>query len=328
LLELSRASDWLSTAKLLALRFVYPVWPRRELEELRSWHAAPGTMHMRTSPLVSLVVPFFNEGDAVDVFHASIRRVLAVLPRINFEIICVDDGSRDDTLAKLVALAENDPRYRIIELSRNFGKEAALTAGIDDARGDAVILLDDCRLLNRAAVEALKKLPERQRFMKGLLAWVGFKSVTVDYTRQPRAAGKTKFSGWKLWNLALEGITSFSTLPLKIWTYIGCIGAFLTFCYGTFIVVRTLIHGTDVPGYASLLVSVIFFGSLQLISIGLLGEYIGRIYLETKQRPSYLVRSCYGKRAKSNVYVDTNHAKHVSGTQVGARLSVRSLQQR
>jgi glycosyltransferase involved in cell wall biosynthesis len=337
-------------------------------------------MLMRASPLVSLIVPFFNEGEAVDVFSDTLWRVLAGLPKISFEIICVDDGSQDDTLAKLVALAERDSRYRVIELSRNFGKEAALTAGLDDARGEAVILIDadlqdppelipvlvshwqqgadvvlarrtnrasdgllkrctarlfyrfhnkvsnlhlpenvgDFRLLNRAAVEALRKLPERQRFMKGLLAWVGFRSVTVDYTRQSRAAGKTKFSGWKLWNLALEGITSFSTVPLKIWTYIGCIGAFVSSFYGAFIVLRTLIYGVDVPGYASLLVSVLFFGSLQLISIGLLGEYIGRIYLETKQRPAYLVRGYYGKRANPNAYIEVVDPKR------GARLPVSS----
>lgn len=151
----------------------------------------------------------------------------------------------------------------------------------------------DFRLMDRAAVDALKRLPERQRFMKGLFAWVGFRTVTIDYTRQARAAGNTKFSGWKLWNFALEGITSFSTAPLKIWTYLGCIGAVSAFGYASFIVIRTLIYGIDVPGYASLLVAILFFGSLQLISVGLLGEYIGRMYIESKQRPTYLVRKCY-----------------------------------
>jgi glycosyltransferase involved in cell wall biosynthesis len=143
-------------------------------------------------------------------------------------------------------------------------------------------------------VAALKTLPERQRFMKGLFAWVGFRTVTIDYTRAERAAGTTKFSGFALWNFAMEGFTSFSTAPLKIWTYIGAGGAVLSFFYSLFIVGYTILHGTGVPGYASLLVIVLFLGSLQLMSIGLLGEYIGRIYVETKQRPTYIVRKVHG----------------------------------
>jgi len=138
-------------------------------------------------------------------------------------------------------------------------------------------------------------LPERQRFMKGLFAWVGFRTVTIDYIRAERSAGTTKFSVLALWNFALEGFTSFSTTPLKIWTYLGAASAVVTFAYGIYIVIRTLIFGIDVPGYASLLVAVLFFGSVQLMSIGLLGEYIGRIYIETKQRPTYLIRSRYPK---------------------------------
>ncbi len=307
---------------------------------------------------VSIVVPFYNESEGVEPFFHAILAVLDGVPDIRFEVVCIDDGSRDDTLIKLIALPGRDARFHVIELSRNFGKEAALTAGIDSARGDAVIPIDadlqdppelipvliaewqkgaevvlarradrsadsyikrktaalfyrfhnrmssvkipenvgDFRLIDRSVVDALKSLPERQRFMKGLFAWVGFKTVTVGYTRQARTAGKTKFSGWKLWNFALEGITSFSTAPLKVWTYVGSVGAALTFFYATFIVLRTLIRGVDIPGYASLLVAVLFFGSLQLISVGVLGEYIGRIYLETKQRPSYLVRRHYRSR--------------------------------
>ncbi len=306
---------------------------------------------------VSIAVPFFNEGESVEYFYRSISPILDTDPSIQFEVICVDDGSRDDTLSKLIALTHRDARFRVIELSRNFGKEAALTAAIDAARGDAVIPMDadlqdppelipalirewrrgaevvlarrtdrtsdsfmkrkiaemfydvhnrlsavkipenvgDFRLLDRAAVDALKRLPERQRFMKGLFAWIGFKTATVDYVRKPRSAGTTKFSGLKLWNFALEGITSFSIAPLKIWTYIGGAGAIATFVYAAFIVFRTLIYGVELPGYASLLVAILFIGSLQLISVGLLGEYIGRIYLETKQRPTYLVRRHYGQ---------------------------------
>lgn len=310
---------------------------------------------------VSIVAPFYNETEGVEYFYDALLAVLDKIPDIRFEVICVDDGSRDDTLAKLISLVERDPRFRVVELSRNFGKEAALTAGIDAAAGDAVIPIDadlqdppelipvlidewhkgaevvlarrkdrgvdsflkrttaelfyrvhnamssvkipenvgDFRLMDRMAIEALKNLPERQRFMKGLFAWVGFRTVTVDYTRNHRSAGTTKFSGWKLWNFALEGITSFSTTPLKVWTYIGGVGALLTFIYAAYVILRTLIYGVDVPGYASLLVAVLFFGSLQLISIGLLGEYIGRIYLETKQRPTYLVRKRYERQDES-----------------------------
>jgi polyisoprenyl-phosphate glycosyltransferase len=304
---------------------------------------------------VSIVTPFFNEEDGIKDFAQALRGVFARAPDIRFEVVCVDDGSSDSTLAQLVRLIEQDPRFRIIELSRNFGKEAALTAGIDAAVGDAVIPFDadlqdppdlilalieqwqagadvvlarrcdrssdgvfkrnsaalfyslhnvisavqiphnvgDFRLLDRVVVDALKRLPERQRFMKGLFAWVGFKTVMVDYTRQARVAGKTKFSGWKLWNFALEGITSFSSAPLRIWTYVGLVGAIVSFLYGSFIVLHTLFQGVDVPGYASLLVVVLFMGSLQLISIGMLGEYLGRIYMETKQRPAYIVRRHY-----------------------------------
>ncbi len=306
-------------------------------------------------PLVSIVVPFFNESGAVETFHTSLTTCLDQIPGIDWEIICVDDGSTDTTLQELRAVAAGDTRYIIIELSRNFGKEAALTAGLDAARGDAVIPIDadlqdppaliadmiaawrqgaeivqarridrshdtllkrqsavwfyrlhnklsqtkipenvgDFRLMDRVAVDALKQLPERQRFMKGLFAWVGFKTVTIDYVRAERAAGATKFSPFALWNFALEGFTSFSTAPLKVWTYIGGISTICTLVYAAFIILHTLISGTDVPGYASLLVVVLFFGSVQLISVGLLGEYIGRIYIETKQRPPYIIRKTY-----------------------------------
>lgn len=301
---------------------------------------------------ISIVAPFYNEGESVTHFHDAMCSVLNRLREFEAEVVCVDDGSRDDTLARLIALAEADHRFSVVELSRNFGKEAALTAGIDAATGDAVIPIDadlqdppelilemvnkwldgaevvlarrsdrssdsflkrksaemfyslhnklssikipenvgDFRLLDRVVVDAIQHLPERHRFMKGLFAWVGFKTVTLDYVRDQRIAGTTKFSGWKLWNFALEGITSFSTAPLKLWSYIGGLGALVTAAYALFIVSKTLIWGADIPGYASLLVAVLFFGSLQLISVGMLGEYIGRIYMESKGRPIYLVR--------------------------------------
>lgn len=306
----------------------------------------------QSNRLVSIVVPFYNEGEGAEAFYAAVTPIFDRVADCDFEVVCVDDGSRDDTLQRLIGLVERDKRFRAIELSRNFGKEAALTAGIEAARGDAVIPIDadlqdppelipelisewlrgsevvlarradrssdsyikrksaeffyrshnhlsaiqipenvgDFRLMDRVAVDALRTLPEQQRFMKGLFAWVGFKTSVVDYTRNQRAVGDTKFSGWKLWNLALEGITSFSTAPLKLWTYVGVVGAMLTSLYAAYIVFRTLVRGVDVPGYASLLVAVLFVGSIQLIGIGVLGEYVGRIYMESKRRPSYIVR--------------------------------------
>jgi len=270
----------------------------------------------------------------------------------HYEIICIDDGSTDGTLARLLAAAERNPRIRIIELSRNFGKEAALTCGLDHARGDAIIPMDadlqdppgiirdlvekwregfevvlarredrsadslakrtsanwfyklhnrisdspipenvgDFRLMDRSVVEAIRRLPEQRRFMKGLFAWVGFRTTTVSYNRPERVASATKFNTWRLWNLALEGITSFSTMPLRIWMYIGLAVAGFAFIYAAFLVVRTLLSGVDVPGYASLLVSVLFLGGLQLMGMGIIGEYIGRIYQEAKGRPVYIVR--------------------------------------
>ena len=305
---------------------------------------------------ISIITPFYNEEEGIGYFYEALRPIFSQIEEIEFEVICIDDGSRDATLKKLISITEKDSRFHVIELSRNFGKEAALTAGIDAATGDAIIPIDadlqdppelipemikewlngaevvlarridrssdsflkrktaeifyrfhnslstiqipenvgDFRLMDRIAVDALKQLPEQHRFMKGLFAWVGFKTVTLDYVRQPRIAGSTKFSGWKLWNFALEGITGFSAAPLKFWSYLGGIGALVTFFYAVFIISRTLIYGVDIPGYASLLVVVLFFGSLQLISVGMLGEYIGRIYMETKHRPLYLIRKQYG----------------------------------
>ena len=302
---------------------------------------------------ISIVVPFYDEEAAIAGFEAELGAALAALPDCDFEVVCVDDGSRDATLERLQAVAARDPRYVVVALSRNFGKEAALTAGIDHASGDAVVPMDadlqdppellarliaewragaevvvakrvdrstdrylkrtvaalfyrihnrlsdiklpenvgDFRLMDRTVVDALRRLPERQRFMKGLFAWVGFKTCSVEYRRPARAAGQSRFTGLRLWNFALDGITSFSTLPLRIWSYIGLIGALVSFSYGAYILLRTLVFGVDVPGYASLLAATLFVGSVQLLSIGILGEYIGRIYIESKQRPTYIVRS-------------------------------------
>lgn len=310
------------------------------------------------SQLLSLVVPFYNEGEALHAFFGRVVPILESIVGTRFEIVCVNDGSADDTLVKLVAVARRDARVRVIDLTRNFGKEAALTAGIDEAMGDAVIPIDadlqdppeliptlvqrwrqgaevvlaqrasrttdsflkrataaayyrvhnclsdlkipenvgDFRLMDRSVVNALKQLPERHRFMKGLFAWVGFNTVIVQYERERRSAGESKFSGWRLWNLALEGITSFSSVPLRSWTYLGTFIAMLAFFYGMYIVIRTLALGVDVPGYASVLSLLLFFGGVQLIGLGVVGEYIGRIYDESKGRPIYLVKRRYQER--------------------------------
>jgi glycosyltransferase involved in cell wall biosynthesis len=329
-------------------------------------------------PHISIVVPFYNEGPGVELFAAAMKQLVVALPDYRVELICVDDGSSDDTLGRLIALAEHDGNYTVIGLSRNFGKEAAMTAGLDAARGDAVITMDadlqdppelvvlmlrawhqgadvvlarratrDCdtplkrltakwfyrvhnmvsdisipqnvgdfRLMDRKVVRALSRLPERQRFMKGLFCWVGFKTVTVDYHRPARSIGTTKFAGWKLWNLALEGITSFSTAPLRIWTYVGLATASVTSLYALIVLVRTMVWGISVPGYASLLIVVLFLGSLQLISLGLIGEYIGRIYVESKQRPVYIVRSQHGgespRPTPSSLMVRRQHGQHLA----------------
>jgi len=310
---------------------------------------------MAARPLISIVTPFFNEGAGVLHFHQELINTIDNLTDFDFEIICIDDGSEDETLTNLLESSKKDSRIIVLELSRNFGKEAAMSAGIDAAKGDCVIPIDadlqdppalistmvkewqegaeivlakridrstdsfakrktaqlfyrlhnmvsnlqipedvgDFRLMDRVVVDALKKLPERQRFMKGLFAWVGFQTITVEYVRNARSTGKTKFSGWKLWNFAIEGITSFSLVPLKVWTYIGLFGSVFAIFYATFIVIRTWIFGIDLPGYASLLVVMLFFGSLQLMSLGIIGEYIGRIYFESKQRPIYLIKKQY-----------------------------------
>jgi glycosyltransferase involved in cell wall biosynthesis len=302
--------------------------------------------------LVSLVAPFYNESGNVAEFFRRVAVVAAALPAYDIEVIAINDGSRDNTWNELLEAHALYPRVQVIDLSRNFGKEAALTAGLDRAHGDAVVPIDsdlqhppelladmlaqweqgaevvlaqrtdrvtdgrlqklsaesfyrfhnkisnirvpanvgDFRLMDKRVVTALRQLPENHRFMKGLFAWVGFRTVTIPYEHGERGAGTSSFNFWKLWNLALEGITSFSTAPLKIWTYIGLGTSAFALLYTLMIIIKTMIFGIDVPGYASLIVSVMFLGGVQLIGIGVLGEYIGRIYHEVKRRPVYLVR--------------------------------------
>ncbi len=323
--------------------------------------------------LISIVAPVFNEETVIQTFY---DQLCAVIDEIDsrFEIIFVDDGSRDSSPALLNRLKQQDARVAVIALSRNFGKEIALTAGLDHSHGDAVIVIDtdlqdppqlitqliaewrngydvvyaqrvtrageswfkkitahhfyrliqrlshiripadtgDFRLLSRRAVEALGRLRERHRFMKGLFAWIGYPQKAVQYDRLPRRAGQSKWNYWRLWNFALEGITSFSTAPLRIATYFGLAVALLAFIYGAFIIYDTLVHGNPVPGYPSLMVVVLFLGGIQLIGIGIIGEYLGRLYDEAKQRPLYLVKSyqpsadCSAKAATTSSITDSH----------------------
>lgn len=315
---------------------------------------------------ISLVVPCFNEDKGLDAFFSRLEATLNTLAEYDYEIICIDDGSQDDTLTKLLCHAARNSRISVIELSRNFGKEAALTAGIDAAKGHAVIPMDadlqhppevilemlsyweagsdvvlgrrlsrdtdhslhrwvsgwfyllhnrisDCeiprdvgdfRLMDRSVVDALKTLPERRRFMKGLFAWVGFRQAVVDFEVASRHSGVSSFNTKKLWGLAVEGITSFSNVPLSVWVYAGVVISLLALLGGSWIIVKTLAWGVDVPGYASILVAVLFLGGIQLMGIGVLGAYIGRIYSESKQRPVYIVRNHHVGVEGDNVHID------------------------
>lgn len=309
-------------------------------------NAAPGKR------LISVVVPVFNEGAVLDAFYQRLRKVLDTLTVLS-EIIFVDDGSTDDSRQLLFGLRQRDERIAMVALSRNFGKEIAMTAGLDHAGGDAVIIIDadlqdppelipelirewqqgidvvyakrlsrggeswikkctahgfyrlmrrmanvaipedtgDFRLLSRKAVHALSQIRERHRFMKGLFAWVGYRQKAVTYHREPRQGGNSKWNYWRLWNFALEGITSFTIAPLRVATYLGLMTALGSFIFGTYIVYDALVRGNPVKGYPSLMTVILFLGGVQLITIGIIGEYLGRVFEETKQRPLYLVEN-------------------------------------
>lgn len=302
---------------------------------------------------ITLVSPFYNEEKSVQGFFNRINEVFALLAdRYDLEVIAINDGSRDQTYLELIRAKADNDYLTVVDLSRNFGKEAAISAGLDFATGDAVIPIDsdlqhppevvlelikkweegaevvlakrvdretdrlvqkwtasffyklhnrisdidipadvgDFRLMDRKVVEALKKLPETRRFMKGLFAWVGFRTTTVEYKVAPREHGTTSFNTWKLWNFALEGITSFSTAPLRVWTYLGGAVSALSFIYASYLLIKTVFFGADTPGYASIMITILFACGIQLIGIGVLGEYIGRIFAESKKRPVYIVR--------------------------------------
>ena len=309
-------------------------------------------------PLLSLVVPVFNEEESIDLFLTSIEPFLDNAG-LRFEIVFVNDGSSDNSLGHLLDRSARDRRVKVVNLSRNFGKEAALTAGIDHANGDILIPMDidlqdppeligpfierwregydivygvrsartwdtptkrlsagwfywafntmspvripanvgDFRLVDRRATEVLRRLPERNRFMKGLFAWVGFNAIGVPYERPQRAAGASKFNLWRLWNFALDGVVSFSTVPLRASFYGGLAIAGIAVLYAVFIITRVLLFGIDTPGYASLLIAVLLMGAIQLVSIGIIGEYLGRLFLEVKGRPIYVVEGVYEEGA-------------------------------
>ena len=306
------------------------------------------------NPMLSFLVPVYNEENSIEIFIKSLSAV-ATSENWNYEVVFINDGSIDNTLNVLLNFLDIHKNIKVINLSRNFGKELALSAGIDYAKGDVLIPIDvdlqdppelvkeflrywvkgydivygqrisrvhdnfikrttsewfyklfnklskvkipenvgDFRLIDKRVADVIRKLPERNRFMKGLFAWVGFSSIGVPYERPTRVAGATKWNHWKLWNFALDGISGFSTVPLRIWIYVGLTVSAVTFIYGLFIVTRTFIFGIDVPGYASLIVAFLFIGGIQLLSVGVLGEYLGRVFIEVKGRPLYVVESIY-----------------------------------
>jgi polyisoprenyl-phosphate glycosyltransferase len=310
---------------------------------------------------LSLIVPVFNEEQAVLGFYHAVRREPLLQAHL-VEIVFVNDGSTDHTGEFVRAITQRDNAVVLINFSRNFGKEAALFAGLEYSDGDAVVPIDvdlqdpievvaqlveqwhqgaevvlakrrkrpsdgyfkrhsaslfyhllnrisythieenvgDFRLMDRKVVDVIKALPEQQLFMKGMLSWAGFNVAIVEYDRTPRTAGQSKFNGWKLWNLALDGITSFSTLPLRLWSYIGGCISLVALVYAGYLIVDKVLFGNAVPGYPSLMTAILFLGGVQLIGIGILGEYVGRIYMEAKHRPKYVVRDVVGHRTDSD----------------------------
>jgi glycosyltransferase involved in cell wall biosynthesis len=307
------------------------------------------------SPLLSIVIPMYNEAESIDVLFSQLTPVLQAITS-SWEIICINDGSTDGTLAGIKHKCAQDSRVKLVSLSRNFGKEAALTAGLAHSSGQAVIPFDadlqdppevitemvtkwkeghkvvlatrksrrgdslgkrfsafmyykllgrmsstpippntgDFRLMDRQVVNALQLLPERTRFMKGLFAWAGFSTVQVYFDRPSRNSGKTKQGLCKLWQLAKDGLFSFTTAPLRMTTYLGIIISFFAFSYAGWLLVRTIIFGVDVPGYASIMASVLCMGGVQLVCLGIMGEYLGRVYQESKQRPLFIVEETLG----------------------------------
>ncbi|MBV8158661.1 MAG: glycosyltransferase family 2 protein [Dyella sp.] len=309
---------------------------------------------------LTVVVPAYNEAAVLEAFHARLSRVLDELP-MECSVLFVDDGSHDDTWSLIEDLTTRDARTGALKLSRNFGKEAALTAGLDHVDADAAVVIDadlqdppelipslverwhegydvvyatrtaregetafkrltatlfyrsmerlsdtglprdtgDFRLLSRRALDALRQLRERQRFMKGLFTWIGYRQTAVYYLREPRQAGRSKWNYWRLTRLAIEGITSFSTAPLRLATWIGLLSSMLAFLYGVWVFGKAALYGDPVKGYPSLMVAILFLGGLQLLALGVIGEYLGRNYAESKQRPLYFIEERRPVRAQA-----------------------------
>lgn len=301
---------------------------------------------------LAIIVPAYNEEDAIPVFLTTMTPIFDQIRAKGLEprLVFVNDGSRDDTV-RVISDADWPVDVQLLKLSRNFGKESALTAGLASVDDDAVVVMDadlqdppeliaemidhwrtgskvvvprradrtedsfskrltadwfyrlhnrisnvdvphnagDFRLMDRQVVEAVNKLPENRRFMKGILAWVGFETTYMEFKRPARSAGETKYSFWKMWRYAVEGITSFSDVPLIIWTFLGALISLMAFVYASYIVISTLIFGVETPGYASMITVVLFLGGIQVLGIGILGEYLGRVYSEVKRRPSFLI---------------------------------------
>ncbi|ENO8808744.1 TPA: glycosyltransferase family 2 protein [Photobacterium damselae] len=307
---------------------------------------------------LSLIVPVYNEEESIETFIGAINTRLASI-RSHIDIVFINDGSSDNTRTVIENQIRQDDSITLINLAKNFGKEAAMTAGLNYVEGDAAVILDvdlqdppelilefvrlwqtgeydtvygvrvdrshdtfmkrftaggfyrffnllssgtrlpenvgDFRLIDRSVIEAIKQLPERNRFMKGLLAWSSFRSIGVDFQRPERCAGDTKFNYWKLWNFAVDGIFSFTAWPLRVWGFIGLGISFLSFIFLMYVLISALFFGIHTPGYASTISVVLFLGGIQLISLGVIGGYISRIYVEVKQRPIYLIEGVYGK---------------------------------
>ncbi|QNK02712.1 glycosyltransferase family 2 protein [Dyella telluris] len=311
-------------------------------------------------PRLTVVVPAYNEAAVLEIFHARLGSVLAELP-LDCDVLYIDDGSSDTTWELIGALAARDSRIGALKLSRNFGKEAALTAGLDHVDADAAVVIDadlqdppelipalverwregfdvvyatrsaregetgfkkftsalfyrsmervsdtrlprdtgDFRLLSRRALDALHQLRERQRFMKGLFTWIGYRQTAVHYLREPRQAGVTKWNYWRLLQLAIEGFTSFSTAPLRLATWVGMAASLLAFLFGIWVFGKALLFGDVVHGYPSLMVVILFMGGVQMLALGVIGEYLGRNYAESKQRPLYFIEEKRTPRARS-----------------------------
>ncbi|WP_207477869.1 glycosyltransferase family 2 protein [Arenibaculum pallidiluteum] len=324
------------------------------LEGSAAFVAAPGFRTPRT-PTVSVVIPCYNEAQNITALFERLLPVLDAMP-VAWEVVCVNDGSRDDTLARLMEVHHQRPQVKVVDLSRNFGKEAALSAGLAHARGDAIIPMDadlqhppellpelvarwqegydvviavrharvgqslrhrvmarafywafdrmsevplpreagDFRLMDRKVVDIVNRMPERTRFMKGIFAWVGFRQTSIRYEQGDRAGGKTTWNFLRLLRFSLDGLTAFSVFPLRVWGLIGGLISLFAFVYIVIRLLRTAIFGIDVPGYESIIVTVLFLGGIQLLTLGIIGDYLGRVFNEVKGRPLYIVRSAHG----------------------------------